>query len=894
MTTQDFVRFFEDIRATDIPLVGGKGANLGELAHAGFPVPEGFCVTAHAFRHFMQHVPNADALYTMLEMLDPTDLEAVRRAGQHIRQTIRATPIPADIADAILAAWRRVGTDEAYAVRSSATAEDLPEASFAGQQETYLNVRGETALLDAVRNCWASLFTDRAILYRAQNNFAHRDVALAVVVQRMIAADVSGIMFTADPLTGHRHTLAIDASFGLGEALVSGLVTPDTYRVDKRTRTIIERRIAEKEIAIWARPDGGTEQRPLPPEQRRAPVLTDEEILVLADLGCRIEAHYGRPQDIEWAIAAGRMYILQARPITSLYPIEGLESPDGTLHVYFSMGHQQNMTRAMPPFSLSMFPVLAPIGRINRFENRYIRSAGGRLFADITAPLRHRFFRRVVFAVTAQFDALAPEALRMVMQRPEFQGPHGIRFSRRGVLFLVRLMARVQYALWRENLDGFVEQTNARIERFIADLDADLRAIPPGKALVEACIDRFATLFAFFMHWIPQFMAGEAAKRILTHLGQRWLSPQEAHDLSLAIPGNVVNEMNLAIGDLADIARRIPSVRNAFAHLGDDGNAWLAQVAQYPDSAEFLQAWHAFMQRYGARGPAEIDLAMPRWWEDPLPLLHVIAAALQQPEGHHCRQHAALVQRREAALRKLMEHAGRGVLGPIRRRFIQRLVYVMLHTGGMREHHKYAAIRAFWVLKQRIKAIAATLTEQGYLAHPDDIWFLTWRELDAIWDQSPPFPQEEIERRRKALARFQKLSPPLIITSDGETPVVHYRVEDAPPGALVGNPVSPGVVEGVVHIVHDPHTETLQPGEILVARFTDPGWTPLFINAAGLILEVGGAMNHGSIVAREYGIPAVVGVRDATKKLRTGQRVRLDGNRGIIEILETPEEKPEA
>ncbi|RME13161.1 MAG: phosphoenolpyruvate synthase, partial [Ardenticatenia bacterium] len=239
MNTQDFVRFFEDIRATDIPLVGGKGANLGELAHAGFPVPEGFCVTAHAFRHFMQHVPNADALYTMLETLDPTDLEAVRRVGQHIRQTIRATPIPADIADAILAAWRRVGTDEAYAVRSSATAEDLPEASFAGQQETYLNVRGETALLDAVRNCWASLFTDRAILYRAQNNFAHRDVALAVVVQRMIAADVSGIMFTADPLTGHRHTLAIDASFGLGEALVSGLVTPDAYRVDKRTNTII-------------------------------------------------------------------------------------------------------------------------------------------------------------------------------------------------------------------------------------------------------------------------------------------------------------------------------------------------------------------------------------------------------------------------------------------------------------------------------------------------------------------------------------------------------------------------------------------------------------------------------------------------------------------------------
>ena len=267
------------------------------------------------------------SIYKQLDTITTNDVDAVRSVGEQIRQKLLTVPMPADIVEAVKQAWQDTGVEHAYAVRSSATAEDLPDASFAGQQDTYLNIIGEAALLDAIRRCWVSLFTDRAILYRAQNNFPHRDVQLSVVVQQMIMSETSGILFTADPLTGHRHTLTIDASFGLGEALVSGLVSPDAYRVDKRTRVILDRQIADKLIGIFPEKDGGTRQVTLSEAQRKQTVLTDMQILALADLGSRIEAHYGIPQDIEWAIADGEVYLLQARPITSLYPIDGLEIP---------------------------------------------------------------------------------------------------------------------------------------------------------------------------------------------------------------------------------------------------------------------------------------------------------------------------------------------------------------------------------------------------------------------------------------------------------------------------------------------------------------------------------------------------------------------------------------
>ena len=391
--------------------------------------------------------------------------------------------------------------------------------------------------------------------------------------------------------------------------------------------------------------------------------------------------------------------------------------------------------------------------------------------------------------------------------------------------------------------------------------------------------------FPCFQHWVPAAGAGIAAPRLLTRLAQSGLSPDELEALPLGIPGNVVNEMNLAIGDLADLACDSPQIGNLLKQLGDDGNQWIRQAAQQEGSARFMAALEDFLYRFGSRGPSEIEIYLPRWLEDPLPVLRVIAEFLNSEERRHRTLHQSLVEGRQAAMQKLRETAGAGPFGKIRIRMINRLYHVMTQVGGMREHHKFMVVRLLAVIKEILKSNAVQLTVAKKLGQPDDIWFLTWGDLFAIWDEHNADWGSQIAQRRADLERHEKLTPPLIVTSDGEAPTVHYQIDDAPEGALLGNPVAPGVVEGVVHVIRDPQREALAPDEILVAEFTDPGWTPLFINASGLILEVGGALTHGAVVAREYGIPAIVGVREATTVLQTGQRVRLDGNGGIIEIL---------
>jgi pyruvate,water dikinase len=343
--------------------------------------------------------------------------------------------------------------------------------------------------------------------------------------------------------------------------------------------------------------------------------------------------------------------------------------------------------------------------------------------------------------------------------------------------------------------------------------------------------------------------------------------------------------MNWAIGGLVDLACDYPQISDLLKQLGDDGNQWLKQAAQQEGSAPFMAAWEDFLSRYGARGPSEIDIHKPRWYEDPLPVLRVIAEFLNSNQGCHRALHQSLVDGREAAIQRLRTAAGTGLFGSVRVRIINRLYHTMTQVGGMREHHKFMVVRLLAVIKEILKSNANQLTAAGRLGQPDDVWFLTWEELLSTWNEDAADWGSLIAQRRADLERYEKLTPPLIVTSDGESPVVHYQIDAAPEGALLGNAVSPGVVEGVVHVIHDPQRETLGQDEILVAEFTDPGWTPLFINAGGLVLEVGGALTHGAVVAREYGIPAVVGVRDATTKLQTGQRVRVDGNRGIVEML---------
>ncbi len=887
MTDQDaWILPFADIRATDLPLVGGKGANLGEMTHFGFPVPPGFCLTTDAFHHFLSAYPRLDELYALLDGVRLDDLAGARAAGRRVRETLLTVPVPPDIQAAVARAWRGIGTDRAYAVRSSATAEDLPDASFAGQQDTYLNVLDEAALIDAVRRCWVSLFTDRAILYRIRSGFDHRGVGLSVIVQQMIDSDVSGTLFTADPLSGHRHTVAIDAGFGLGEALVGGLVSPDAFRVDTRSRSIVDRRIADKQVAIVPRADGGVDKVALDDTRRAATALTDEQILALADLGRSVEAHYGAPQDIEWAIQDGRIHLLQARPITSLFPIDGLVSPDDSLHVFFSMGHQQNMTRAMSPMGMSVVRCLVPIGKEHgETESRLVRSNAGRMFADITQALRHPRLRKVLMGVLSQFDGLAPEALDKASRRPEFQRPHQIRASFAQRRAIARVALRVLAAVGWQDLSDRYRVADERIALHLRDVRARLAGAEPGEAAVGAVIAELGRLLPVALVWLPQFAAGALAQRLIPRLAGSWADPHDLDAYDLGLPGNAVTEMNLALGDVADVARRAPAVVALLAELGADSRSWLAEAERAEGSGPFMVAWRDFLTEYGARGSAEIDIATPRWYEEPLPLLKVIAKHVEQEPGSHRAQHEALAEARRGAVARLVSGANHGPGGRLRARIMRRLIHVSHEGGVLREHHKFLAVQVFRLLKEALEETAPRLVADGKLQQTADVWFLSLPELLALCRGQGADTVAQIPARRQDILRFDTLTPPMVITSDGEIPTVEHHVADAPPGALVGAAVSGGVVEGLVHVIRDPLTETLAPGEILVAPFTDPGWTPLFINAGGLILEIGGIMTHGSVVAREYGIPAVVGVRGATERLQTGQRVRIDGNRGVIEVL---------
>ena len=403
-----FVLSFHDIDKTKLMIVGGKGANLGELSRIeGIRVPDGFCISTEAFKRIVGATPSINELLDQLSLLTVEDRDKIGALSGEIRRVIEATAIPQDINEEITRHLSRLGEKNAYAVRSSATAEDLPTASFAGQQDTYLNIIGKEAILKHISKCWASLFTERAVIYRLQNGFDHRKVQLAVVVQTMVFPQAAGILFTADPVTSNRKVLSIDASFGLGEALVSGLVNPDIYKVCNGK--VIDKKISTKKLAIYALKDGGTKEQEIEPERQNRQVLTDEQILQLERIGRKIEEHFGRPQDIEWCLVDDTFYIVQSRPITTLFPIP--EANDQENHVYISVGHQQMMTDPIKPLGLSFFLLTtrAPM-----------RKAGGRLFVDVTRMLASPASRNTLINTLGQADPLIRGALVTIVEREGF------------------------------------------------------------------------------------------------------------------------------------------------------------------------------------------------------------------------------------------------------------------------------------------------------------------------------------------------------------------------------------------------------------------------------------------------------------------------------------------
>ncbi|SEL98407.1 rifamycin-inactivating phosphotransferase [Streptacidiphilus jiangxiensis] len=872
-----YVVGLHEVDGAQVALVGGKAAQLGELARIeGVRVPDGFCVTTDAFRLVAAQAPSLEALLDRLALVDPDDRQTIRTLSAQLRRAVEEVAVPGGVAAAIADGLARLGEGAACAVRSSATAEDLPTASFAGQQDTYLNVVGPAEVLRHVSRCWASLFTDRAVTYRRRNGIDDRTVRMAVVVQRMVVPEVSGILFTADPVTGDRKAATVDAGFGLGEALVSGLVNPDVFRV--RGDEVVGRTVAVKQRALHALPGGGTREVPVEARLQEQPALTDGQVLRLVRLGRRIEAHFGRPQDIEWCLVDDDFRIVQSRPVTTLFPVP--DNPDGQNRVYVSVGHQQMMTDPMRPLGLSMWQLTAMVP---------MHEAGGRLFVDATARLASPASRNALLDLMGRGDPLVRDALETVLDGDFIPTPPAppAPASPPSAPPVPPVPAPDSPPSVPAEVDpGLVAELITRSEASIAALEGAI-ATETGLALFDFLEEAFAEHKRVLGE--PQnlqaIMAGMQAAWWLGDRLQEWLSERNAVDtLTLSAPDNVTSEMGLALLDVADVVRRHPEVV-AFLQ-GVETEDFLEELPKLAGGTEARDAVEAYLDRYGMRCVGEIDITRPRWSERPAALVPVILDNVRNFEpGAAARRFEQGRQRAQEKEQDVLTRLRALPDGERKADETKRMIDQVRAFAGYREYPKYGIVRRYFAYKQALLREADRLVRAGVLAEREDAFYLTYQELRDVVVDARTLDGALVRQRRDAFRAQHALTPPRVLTSDGVALSGSYRRDDVPAGALTGLAVSAGTVEGRARVVLDMAQADLEAGDILVTPFTDPSWSPLFVGAAGLVTEVGGLMTHGAVIAREYGLPAVVGVDGATRLIRDGQRIRVHGTDGYVVIL---------
>lgn len=857
-----------------IALAGGKGANLGELSRIeGVKVPDGFCISTEVYNRVTEGASTFKGLLDCISLLRAEDREKISQLGGEIRKAVQGLTIPEDIREEIIHFLKSHGENDAYAVRSSATAEDLPDASFAGQQDTFLNVIGKESILEHVFLCWASLFTDRAIIYRIQNGFDHRKVRLSVVVQKMIFPQVAGIMFTADPVTSNRKILSIDASFGLGEAIVSGLVNADNYKV--RNGSIINRRVGAKKLAVFALQGGGTEEQEVEPARQNSPALTDEQILRLELTGRKIEQHFGCPQDIEWCLADGIFYVVQSRPITALYPIP--EANDYENHVYISVGHQQMMTDALKPLGLSLRQLTA-------MRPMYV--AGGRQFVDVAQQLSSATARENLLTAMEQHDPLMKDALVSILERGDFikplPGDGQKQNSGRGVKGTPA--KGTQPAM--ESDPAIVADLIHRNETSLEVLKKNIH----GKSGVE--------LFDFILGDIQELknilsdprvmraiMTGMNASAWINEKMFEWLGEKNVADtLSQSVPNNITSEMGLALLDVADAIRPYPEVTAYLKQVNED--SFLDELPRIKGGREAQSAIRAYLDKYGMRCAGEIDITKARWSEKPSTLIPLILSNIKNFESRAGkRKFEEGLQQAMEKERELLQRLRQLPDGEQKAEETKRMTDLLRNFIGYREYPKYGIVSRFFVYKQAILKEAERLVQARVIQDKEDVYYLTFEELQETV-RSHKLDPGLIGKRKDLHRMYEKLHPPRVITSEGEIVTGHYKRGNIPDRALAGLAVSSGIVVGRARVILNMEDAELEDGDILVTTFTDPSWTPLFVSVKGLVTEVGGLMTHGAVIAREYGLPAVIGVENATSLIKDRQKVRLNGTDGWVEILD--------
>jgi phosphohistidine swiveling domain-containing protein len=902
-----WINNLSELMGDDLSLAGGKAANLGVLIRGGMPVPAGFCITTEAYRFFVRQNDLLERIGGILSGITKPEPGLLESAAEKIRGLFLSGRMPEEIAEEIRTAYRTLNPagDAAVAVRSSATAEDLPEMSFAGQQETFLNVIGAEMLHRSVVECWASLWTARAIGYRMRNTVPAEGLALAVAVQIMVPSEVSGVLFTANPLSGSRRETVIDAAFGLGEALVGGKVEPDHYVVRMPEARILSKTLGAKAFQIHGRAGGGTVESNRDSAARQA--LDDGQILELARLGGRARALFTDPQDIEWALADGKFHLVQSRPITSLFPVPP-ELEGGPLKTLFSFAAVQGMLDPITPIGrdslMEMFAVGAGLFgvRATAETQKSLFTAGERLWINFTPILKNSIGQRVVPVALAMVEPTISQAVKQIQDEPELQpGRSGV--SLQGAVRLARFLLPMGF-----NVVLNLIAPRRRREYIVANGERILALMDDRSAAVTG--DRRQRLAAQ-INLLPDFLAerlppslllfvsgvaaGMSAWNALNMIAGKALEDPagraEVQDLILQVtrgmPNNPTTEMDLALWEMAKAIRRDPDSRRAVQEGSAPELAARYREGKLPTAV--MQAAGRFLNKYGGRGFGEIDLGRTRWAEDPTHVFEMLINFLQiedearAPDAVFTRSASSA----EEAVGRIAAIVGKTRAGWIKARLVRFFAGRARQLMGARESPKFFAVRMMHIIHRGLLQLGREFALEGELTREDDFFFLTIGEIRAFAAGEQRDWRGLIAGRRSAYEReLRRRQVPRLLLSDGRAFFEGIAASEGDSeNRITGSPVSPGVAEGVVHVVLDPRQANLQPGEILVCPGTDPSWTPLFLSAGALVMEVGGLMTHGSVVAREYGIPGVVGVHNATTRLKTGQRVRVDGSKGIIEVL---------
>ena len=854
--------------------VGGKALNLGRLAAGNFPVPPVFCLTTAGYRKAAPR--EMDVIAARLDAVGGPQEEAWSVLSRHGREMMTSAPVPPDVETAIREAYAAMGNGP-VAVRSSATAEDLPFASFAGQQDSFLDVVGADAVIETVRRCWASLWTDRAVAYRTTNGISHRQVALAVVVQRMVDASAAGVLFTANPVTGTRTETVINSTPGPGQAVVSGAVNPDHFVVDTVSGRILQQ------------------------AQGRTPDLTGSQLRDLTSLGDAAQRLFGTPQDVEWVIdGGGKAWLTQSRPITTLYPLpsdDPLDGPSATegvretnTRVYLCGTLLQGLTRPITPMGLSVLALM----RGNKGPWKYV-NPGLRMYVELTPFIRNKSGRKALMRLLPLADGRSAAVLPVLLEDPRFSvvrprrrdsgrngttGParrrsSGVRGTQSLGLFLGLIPAMVRALLWP---DRELRRARRYQDRLAAQLVLPLPATA-GRRLQHTQDILATTVNGLIQATLPAPSVGylmlAAARRLLRGIAK----PRELEAVLRGLPHNVTTIMDLELWHLAVSVGRDPEARRAFRELKAEELAARYRAGMLPPIAQ--SGLQEFLSKYGHRAVAEIDLGMPRWFEEPDHILGMISNYLrvEDPNQSPDRQFIRAADHAEARISELVERAG--TKSRLRGRVVALCLRRTRQLAGLRELPKFYVVMVLAEMHRQLTEVGAELVKNGTIDAARDVFFLDFDEL-RVGLRGADLKGIIAARRRLYDVELRRRRVPRLLLSDGTDVEAAAMPQPAAADSLTGTPASAGTATGKARVIMDPVGAHLEPGEILVAPSTDPGWTPLFMTAGALVMEMGGVISHGAVVAREYGIPAVVGVAEATTRLRNGQSITVDGAAGTV------------